>query len=308
MKRAVRQSKNEKAEADQHRPNAFRLSVADSVGWPEPWCWVAEAWVDSDGRATDRQALGAVGIFAVSVHERFPIAEDQRLLLLQYVAQRLGNRVPPENDSLWVYPGGYFGFDALSAREGDAEPWPGFDARAVQSGLPTVLRSYPVGARLAIGADGDDQQVWVCWLEANGTLKLKTIVRHNCDLPQRSIVIGKTRAAFFVCGEFTGSCTDANGPYFEGQYLSDPAAELADCRILVDLAHSRVKGSVYRDPGPRLVHQRQLRRFAIQGTGVLTHHHPGWQTAGRARDNCQSNWVFFRGGNRLDDSQVHVLR
>jgi hypothetical protein len=301
MKKTIRKPQGKRANLNHGLTDTSPASVVDSVRLPEPWCWVAEAWVDAEGHEASSQVPGAVGVFAVSVHEQYPTNEHQRLLLLQEVPQRLGSRVPQGHDSLWVYPGGYFGFDASSFA------WPGFDAHAVRAGLARVLRAYPSRARLALGADGEPQQVWVCWLEANGSLQVQVITRHRCDLPERRIMVGSMRAAFFVCGEFTGSYTEANGPYCGNHYLSDPATQLEDCRLLVDLAHSRVKGSVYRAPGPRQVHQRQMLRFAPQGTSVLTHHHPGGQTAGRARNDCQSNWVIFRGGRRLDDGRVHSI-
>jgi hypothetical protein len=282
-------------------------AVPASIQLPEPWCWVAEAWTDAEGRETSPEARNAVGIFAVSVHEQYPADVRQRLQLLREVSHRLGCRVPTGNDSLWVYPGGYFGFNAAAFREDEDKAWPGFDAPTVLAELPAVLRAYPSRARLAFGADDKRQQVWVCWLAADGSLGLRTITRHDCDLPQRGVEIGPVRVAFFVCGEFTGSETIANGPYCGNTYLTDPAAQLSDCRLLIDVAHSRVKGSVHGPPGPRLVHQQQMRRFAVQGAAVLTHHHPGWQTAGRARDDCQSNWVVFRGGTWLDSDRVQVL-
>ena len=231
---------------------------------PIPWCWVAEAWIDSEGREASPQAPGALAVFAISVHEQYPADERHRLLLLQEVAQRMGGRVPSGSDSLWIYPGGYFGFNASAYRtDGAAEPWQGFDASTVRDSLPEVLRAYPPTARLAFGADDDDQQVWVCWLHSDGALQLQKITRQHSDLRERTILVGPMRAAFFVCGEFTGSHTNANGPYCENRYLRDPASELTDCRLLVDLAHSRVKGSIYENPGPRLVHELQLLRFGV---------------------------------------------
>jgi hypothetical protein len=133
------------------------------------------------------------------------------------------------------------------------------------------------------------------------------MTRHECDLKARIVAIGPVDAAFFVCGEFTGSYTENNGPYFQNRYLNDPASQLSDCRLLIDVAHHRVRGTIDAAPGPRLVHQRQMLRFASRGTAILTHHHPGHTVAGRARNDSQSNWVFFRGGSRLSDTQVHTI-
>jgi hypothetical protein len=220
---------------------------------------------------------------------------------LREIAQRFGPLVPPGHNSLWVYPGGYFGFDATTRN------WVGFNARVVQEKLAAVLRAYPSGARLAFGADDGDQQVWLSWLNKSGSLVLHRITRGSCSLADREIQVGSIRASFFVCGEFTGSHTKENGPFWENEYLTNPVAQLRNCHLLVDLAHFRVKGGVHGPPGPRLVHHRQMLRFARRGTAVLTHHHAGAQTAGRARDNCQSNWVIFRGGERLDERRVYVM-
>jgi hypothetical protein len=303
----MRRSISRPAIEQPHSSRPLRDPLSGSARLPKPWCWVAEACIDSEGTEAAAQTPEALRVFAVSVHEQYPTDERQRLLLLQEVAQRLGSRAPPGCDSLWVYPAGYFGFDAAAFRDGSVEAWPGFDVNVVRERLPTVLRGYPSLARLAVGADDQAQRLWVSWLDASGSLQLQTITRHHCKLPDRVMAIGPIRAAFFVCGEFTGSCTEANGPYWGNEYLCDPAVQLADCRLLVDLAHSRVKGGVYRPPGPRLVHHRQMLRFAARGTAILTHHHPGCQSAGRARDDCQSNWVIFRGGMRLDNSRVHVI-
>lgn len=282
--------------------------VSDSNARPETFCWVAEAWINSKGGETACDELGAVGVFAVSVYERYSADEHRRLWLLEEVARRLGSHVAADHDSLWVYPGGYFGFDASAPRPFDQRAWPGFNAETVRTGLLEVLRNYPPRARLVFGADNMDQQVWVCWLDADESLHVHTIARGDCDLPARKIQIGSIYATFFVCGEFTGSQTEANGPYFDNQYLSDPAAQLKDCRLLIDLAHSRIRGNIDGgQPGQRLVHRRQMLSFADHGASVLTHHHSGLQTNGRARNDCQSNWVIFRGGNQLAEGRVHIV-
>ncbi len=295
-----------------HRPaNISSPPVPGSNQSQVPSCWVAEAWVDSDGCETTCEAHGAVGVFAVSVHEQYPADEHQRLRLLEEVAERLGSHVAPDHDSLWVYPGGYFGFDASAPRPFDHKAWPGFNVDVVRIRLLPVLKKYPTRARLAFGADnkgGDQQHVWVCWLGADGLLQIETITRHLCDLPGRKVRVGSLCAAFFVCGEFTGSHTTANGPYFNDHYLSDLAVQLNDCRLLIDLAHFRIKGNIGGgQPGPRQVHRRQMLRFAFHGASVLTHHHFGIQTDGRARNDCQSNWVIFCGGRQLAESRVHIV-
>lgn len=286
------------------QPDPNPLPVSESTQQPSTRCWVAEAWVDSEGREADPHAHDVLGIFAVSVHEQYPCDAVSRLRLLQEVPQFLSGRVPVGCDTVWVFPGGYFGFDASD------RAWPGFDELIVREQLPQILRICPPGARLAFGADeagGQRQQVWVCWLDGDRSPQIRTITRRQSDLPERTLAIGPLRAAFFVCGEFTGSHTQHNGPFCGSCFLHDPVGQLADCRLLVDLAHSRIRGSVYNDPGRRLVHQLQMQRYASHGTAVLTHHHPGQQTAGRARHDSQSNWIFFRDEGRLSVDRVHVI-
>jgi hypothetical protein len=234
-----------------------------------------------------------------------------RLRLLCDVGRQVGNRVPPRTESLWVFPGGYFGFDG-SAPRGSDEEWPGFDRNAVRRQLATVLTAYPVGATLVFGADyayGEGtQQAWICWRRAEGNCHLRTVIRGATDIPDRRFSVGPLCAAVFVCGEFTGSRTEQNGPYYRNRVLDNPVVQLGECRLLIDLAHFRIQGTVYGRPGPRRVHEAQMQRFSAHGAAVLTHHHPGLMIGNRARTGSQSNWVVFRGGQWLDERHVSVFQ
>jgi hypothetical protein len=249
-------------------------------------------------------------LFAVSVHEQFPVDQGERVQLLREVGERLRSRVPAGASCLWVFPAGYFGFNAYAAREGGGEAWPGFDSAPLRQMLPEALVSYPEHAWLCFGADApldghpDAQQIWLCQAGPGGPSFVRVITRGCTPIPERTVQVGPVLAAFFDCGEFTGSHTRQNGPFCGNDYLTDPVKQLADSRLLVDLAHSRVSGTVGGAPGPRRVHEAQMIRFASHGAAVLTHHHGGHLTGGRPRSGSQSNWIVFRGGDWLDGSRV----
>jgi hypothetical protein len=268
----------------------------------EPWCWVAEVWIDAHGNETTAHAPGSVAIFAISVNESYPANVEMRLKLLRELAARFGGRVGDGERSLWVFPGGFFGFDAAAGR------WLGFDFEALIESLPQALRYFPAESCFALGADHFDgkQTAIVCDISASG-LQITEIVRGETSLQRRMIRVGDLNAAIFVCGEGTGSSTRANGPFFERQLLSDPVAQLSGCGLLVDLAHSRIKGSVVKSPTKRQVHELQLRRFTTVGAAVLVHHHPGAVTEGRPKNTSQSNFVFLRGGQRLTEVCVTAV-
>jgi hypothetical protein len=285
-----------------------RSASEDAPGMPpKVWAWVAEAWIDRDGNEGRPQQKDCLAVFAASVHEDFPTGPEERMELLHAVARQFRDRVPAGVPSLWVFPGGYFGFDARAFREDPATGWPGFDEEVIREALPSVLAAYPKEARLAFGADAplgeDEQQVWVCWRTPEGAVDLHTITRGRTDLPGRILQVGPVRAAFFVCGEFT----EAGGPFCPGHYLASPETQLAGCRLLIDLAHARVPGTVQGSPGRRNVHERQMGRFVDHGAAVLTHHHPGLRINGRPRSGSQSNWIVFRGGHWLPEKRVVPL-
>ena len=258
---------------------------------PKVRAWVAEARIDRAGNECHPKNKDSLAVFAVSVHEGYPIGLEERFDLMEDVGKRFRDRVPEGAPSLWVFPGGYLGFDPTT------KSWPGFDEAVVREALPAVLAFYPPGARLAFGADGafeeGEQQVWICWRTPERAVDLHTISREKTDLVGRTLQVGPVRAAFFVGGEVPGS----------GASVS----QLAGCRLLVDLAHSRVPGSASGAPGPRHVQQRQMLQFSEHGAAVLAHHHPGLRAAGRPRAGSQSDWIIFRGGRWLGEEKVSSL-
>src|SRR6516164_5760181 len=52
---------------------------------PEVWAWVAEACIDQCGSEGSPRNCGCLMIFAVSVHQRYPVCLEARLKLLREV-------------------------------------------------------------------------------------------------------------------------------------------------------------------------------------------------------------------------------
>jgi hypothetical protein len=290
-----------------------KSSFTDKRATPHIWAWAAVAWIDAAGRCAQSGAEEAMPIFAVSVHEDYPTTLRDRLTLLEHVASEMGAHVPAGRPSLWLFPGGFFGFDAS---EGN---WLGLNTIApgrIKRQLTTILTAFPSRATIAMGVDtgeGDshDQQAWIVNLDSGGAPDIRMIRRSVTDLPRRKVTVGPVRAAFFICGEFTGSTTQQNGPYFQHQYLK-PAADLSDCQLLVDLAHRRVRHTInsWANCPKRLVHQRQMERFSNHGAAILTHHHGGERIGkgNHQKTDCCSNWIVFQGGKWLKEVAVKPIR
>jgi hypothetical protein len=274
-----------------------------------PRAWIAEGRVDLDGhRAMTATAIATV-IFAVSVNTAVPPTIPARVDLMNAVARMLGRRVEPGRASLWVFPGGYFGFDA------EHETWLELgerDDRNIEREVRRVLQGFPSKSVITFGVDAlNRQQAWLAE-RTSGDTTVRRITREATPLNQRIFSVGQHRAAVFVCGEFTGSRTSANGPFFIdnvgcGHYLEEPERQLCQCHILVDLAHQRVSGNVHAPPNRRMVHQRQMERFSRHGVGVLTHHHAGKQNNGRAHFKHQSNWIVFPEGDWVSEADIVEL-
>lgn len=278
-----------------------------------PRAWVAQGWMRTDGHRAELGDAGAIRVFAVSVHERVSAAPESRLRLLCDLARGLGRGVAPNTYSLWVLPGGYFGFDSYRR---DWIELTEDEMRAIQRRiLSDVLPLFPARSTVVLGMDPDDRQfVWAGQIDGSGrTAEVCNAERHHADLQRRRIDVGGLIASCFVCGEFCGSRTANNGPFDADaappQFLDDPVRQLRDTRLLIDLAHSRVSGTIVAESAPqRLSHQRQLERFAPHGAGLLVHHHAGQLTAGRPASKHQSGWLIYRGGRWLEESAVSVFR
>jgi hypothetical protein len=248
-------------------------------------------------------------MFAVSVRDSFSIAIEDRLGLLSEVAARFAHRVPSGVPSLWVFPGGYFGY---SAARGEWRRLNVDTRRRIEGGIRSRARNFPVSSLIAVGVDnGETQQVWVT-ARGRRRVSVSRITRGVSQLPSRRFRVDSIEVAFFICGEFTGSQTDQNGPFCNDGtgracYLRDPVQQLRGCDVLVDLAHYKVSGSISGLCGPRMVHRRQMERFSSKGVAVLTHHHAGSLSGGRPHFKHQSNWIVFRDTVWLPESAVVEL-
>lgn len=245
--------------------------------------------------------------------------------LMRDVAALRTNLVSDPCPSLWIYPAGYFGFDALrfaqlrSEKADPAPAWPALPADNLdniqQLLVEKILPLYGARATLVVGVDdGARQLAWVGQTDADGQMKSHSIiVRGNTAVSARSFSAGKLRAAAFVCGEFTGCATESNGPFYDDggqrQYLCEPTQQLADVKLVIDLAHSHVPGTVKAAVAhQRYPHQRQMERLANAGiASVLTHHHADEQVQGRPANRHQSSWLLFADGTWADESSVHQL-
>lgn len=266
---------------------------------PNIWAWAAVGHIDGDGRRCTDSAQIALSIAAVSVNKAYPMAIADRIDLMRAAVLKLAARLEGK-PSLWVYPAGYFGFDAAAFARGDeAAAWPGLDRGAVEERLTHIVNAHPAGAWVAFGVDasGEPQEAWIVRAVRSGAAPERhTIQRDITLLDDRSfnLVPGGLNTAFFVCSEIAG---------YKGQ--------LSSCRLVVDLAHVRVPGTVWSDhEGSRMMHQRGLTRVAAHGAAVLTHHHAGQLTkVENPRFEQQSNWILFRGDGTdwVASTEVEVI-
>lgn len=295
------------AQSEEGRRDVVVPKPALAVG--QEVAWIAPAWITPEGRqATPEEA--SVALLAVSVNAAFPTTIPLRLELLRRVASRALAAHPKlrKLPSLWTFPGGYFGFDAWrwGCWDLDDDPPAGTwlnlstdDLQVIKGGLGQALTIYPGGATVALGVDRTmaypDQYAWI--LKSDGVALIPPIRRRMTDLPGRQFLVGGVRCAAFVCGEGTGSRSEANGPYYQSRHLDDPVSQMPDTRVLTDLSHAYVRGTGNSPTNSNyLPHQRAFERFSVQGAAVMAHHHDG---AGRCWDG--KDWIIYRGDGATYD-------
>jgi hypothetical protein len=265
-------------------------------------------------------------VVAVCVNETLPVSDDSRFRLMRELAALRHEVAPEPFPAVWIYPGGYFGFDALRfaqllrAKEDPGLAWPQLPQGTLDSLQRTlaeqILPLHGPRATLVVGMDdGAAQCAWIGQNDSDGQIKSQAvIVRGASTIAARCFSVGKLAAAAFVCGEFTGSPTPSNGPFYDDKgercYLSQPAQQLGEVKLVIDLAHSQVPGTVFAAVAhQRYPHQRQMERLASAGiASVLTHHHAEETVQGRASHRHQSSWLLYSDGTWVNDASVRELR
>lgn len=295
-------------------PGAGRPPPGAGRPLPTPRGWYVMVCLDGQGNRVNAGTPGAVGVLAVCVHRMLPTATADRLRFVE-AAVAIAAAAAKSYPVLIVLPGGFFGFDAEVWWQGGGDPWTGLaftgaQALAVRSHIQTLVDGLPKGSAIAFGSDtgGSNAQQALCVIQHG--VPSRVISRTSTPLAARHVQVGGLRATVFVCGEFTGSPTDPNGPYFGTVHLDDAAADLPGTGLLVDLAHAHVRGTVDNNVGgPRNVHQRQMEAFSAVGASALVHHHDGALVANGSRVRCDtaSNWLMFRGGMWVNDDEVHQI-
>jgi hypothetical protein len=249
----------------------------------------------------------------VCVNRRLPTTIAARLGLMDAVVTAAAEAAA-DHPVFVALPAGFFGFDADIWQEESGDPWTGLalsaaETSAVCAHAQSLVDRLPNGSAMTFGSDlgkaNSDQAVWVI---KRGEVA-REIRRTSTPLSARHVQVGPLRATVFVCGEFTGSERDGNGPFFEDEYLE--VDDLDTTGLLVDVAHAHVKGTIdAAKPNPRWVHEVQMVKFAKtknMGAATLTHHHGGELTDGRPVYDAQSSWVLYRGGSWIGDlPQVRI--
>ena len=200
-----------------------------------------------------------------------------------------------------MFPGGYFGFDAARRNWIDLTD---ADMRAIQRRLLSEV--LPLFPRVVF-------RLWLVWTRRQAVRMARAnrwqSSSHSGPKTSSATIRISQTAASSLAGSQQAALSVVSSAEAAPRtmvrtmrmspalYLNEPVRQLADCRLMIDLAHSRVSGTVTAASAPpRLSHQRQLERFAPHGAGLLVHHHGGLMTGGRAANKHQSGWVIYRGG------------
>jgi len=264
--------------------------------------WIASANIDSKGKRVINRKKVALQIVTVCVHRDAPHSIADRAALMNKIAQCVSS--PLGTPTLWVFPGGYFNLGRCDVQSGLDKTECGHLAKQLRK----CGKYFPSKSTVIFGVDTDShQEVWVT--TPSSPSAYYRIRRGSTPLVNRVVDVGnKMKATIFVCGEFTGSKAPTNGPYdlCNGKKLYlDDLSVLRNSQVLVDVAHCCVPGTVNKTrPSWRMAHQRQMERFSKIGVAVLAHHHFGSVRNNRPMCRHQSNWVVFKGGERLNNSDV----
>ncbi|MEO5727332.1 MAG: hypothetical protein ABI134_33155, partial [Byssovorax sp.] len=241
---------------------------------PAGRAWVAAGAIDVHGRRCESSQDTALIVVAVSVHENCPVGVDARVALMGDVAR--ATRIPNGMPSLWVYPAGYFGFDAAAySRHDGSDAWPNVDSMEVAAKLHDIVKGHPADAWVAFGVDTKQHQaVWLVRAD-RGDLDRRPVLHKIQRDPKAPLA---TR-----CFDLTGE--GLKGAFFVCSEIAAYEDQSTDCRLIVDLAHVRVPGTIWsQQPGARMVHERVLAGASTHSAAILAHHHTG---RGPKRGNTQ---------------------
>lgn len=280
---------------------------------PNPSGWYVFDWIDAQGNRVAGHTPGAVGVMGVCVHRLLSTSIAARLAFMDAVLA-IATVKAAGRPVFIALPGGFFGFDADMWWEETGDAWVGLalttaQATAIRAHVQARIDQLAVGSAIAFGSDTGRYNAQQALCVVQRETPARVIYRATTPLANRHVQVGLLRATVFVCGEFTGSYTGANGPYHGALHLDDPAAQLAGTGLLVDLAHAFVRGTVEASlAGPRNVHQGQMEAFSETGASLLVHHHDGALAgAGHQRCDTASNWLLFRGGGWIGEAEVHPI-
>jgi hypothetical protein len=258
--------------------------------------WLASALINYNGEKSEPSSPSTLMLNGIHVHLDYPMEVKSRLQLISYVPQNTLSK-DIKYESLWVYPGGFF--QCINKQE----------YQNLFNKVENYLVTYPPGSTIVFGVDqNSDQYAWIIQINRNSRIEyLKEIKRGNTAINDRIIEIGELKVSVFVCGEFTGSRTSNNGPFYKFFLLSDVCNQLEGVNLLVNLAHWEVSKSLNEKYHKRYVHQNQLSKFSCQGAGILVQHHRGKQRENRPHFKHASNWIIFKGGRWLSDDEVTTI-
>lgn len=285
-------------------------AVAGHAANPPESAW----WVLAPVGRRGLKNPGEAAVMAVCVSESYPTGSEARIALLNQISALARPKGMPV---VYLLPAGFFGFDAKRFYEQKRHKkdlglaWLGLSAASLEALkgqlYQEILGWFGAQATLVVGIDcgpcAEEQFAWIGQTDVNGIPTRSYLVqRSQTSLGKRKVPIGNNiTAAVFVCGEFSGSYGEKNGPFCVdsgvSEYLAGLDGRLDGIDLVVDVAHSRVP---MMTPSPcklafrgRYLFQNQMDQLASLGIAcALAHHHAGEQHSdGSPKSHHHSGWV-----------------